>query len=143
MNEPSTPSINQKFPTFAPIFRWLVSWRTARWALIGVASLVTLIVLFYTVEYWRGKHAWNSYRAGKAMPPLASFFPPPVPDSENFAMTPFLAPLFDFSDQPDQRGQSRWRDTNGFQRAQHFGQHKWVTELFPEAGRAGWIDNEP
>jgi hypothetical protein len=38
-----------------------------------------------------------------------------VPDDENFAMTPFLAPLFDFKP-----GTHEWRDPNALQRARHF-----------------------
>lgn len=48
-----------------------------------------------------------------------AYVPKSVPDDENFAMTPFLAPLFDFL--PDRKpGQNLWRDTNGFARAQGF-----------------------
>ncbi len=49
-----------------------------------------------------------------------SFVPPPVPDEENFAMTPFLAPLFDLNPRPLQPGQSLWRDTNAVSRVQDF-----------------------
>jgi hypothetical protein len=97
-----------------------------RRCIIAFAILVTLIALFYTEEAWRGKRAWENYRsqlvAGGMQMALKDYLPPPVPDDQNFAMTPFLAPLYDFNPQPLQPGQSNWRDTNGFNRAMHFGQ---------------------
>ncbi len=71
-----------------------------RLALFGLACCATVVALFYTEENWRGRHAWESYKGqlkaqgGKLT--IADFVPPPVPDAENFAMTPFLAPLFEF-----------------------------------------------
>jgi len=85
------------------------------------AALVTFVVLVYAIVDWRGKRAWEAYKSEWAskggLPEFASFIPPRVPDEQNFAMTPFLAPLFDFNPLPLQPGQSRWRDTNGQNRA--------------------------
>ena len=36
--------------------------RIIRRTLIGLAWLVTVVVLFYAEEDWRGRHAWNHYR---------------------------------------------------------------------------------
>ena len=74
-----------------------------------VVSVVTLLALAYVVENWRGKHAWAAYvkeQTAKGVSlDFASVVPPPVPDEQNFATTPFLAPLFDF-----QPGTQIWRD---------------------------------
>lgn len=74
-----------------------------------VASVATLVALFYVVENWRGKHAWAAYEkeltAEGVSLEFASIVPPPVPDDQNFAATPFLAPLFDF-----EPGTQTWRD---------------------------------
>jgi hypothetical protein len=107
-------------PTFSRFFRW----RNIRRTLVCCAALATLIALFYAEENWRGKHAWERYKkeAGSKRGILdwQSFIPPKVPDDQNFAMTPFLAPLFDFNPEPRTEGQSRWRDTNGYNRASQF-----------------------
>ncbi|MBM3887785.1 MAG: hypothetical protein FJ388_01530 [Verrucomicrobia bacterium] len=75
-------------------FRWL------KRLLFAVACLVTLLVLFHVGENWRGERAWAAYReqlvAKGAKLDWAAFIPPRVPDDQNFAMTPFLAPLQDF-----------------------------------------------
>lgn len=81
------------------VFGWLFSWRTMRRCLIGLAVLITLVALGLTEEHWRGKRAWQKFKAeqeAKGEPlDLAAFLPPPVPDEQNFLMTPLLAPLFD------------------------------------------------
>ena len=41
---------------------WLFSGRIARRMLIALAWIVTLVVLFYTEENWRGARAWDKYR---------------------------------------------------------------------------------
>jgi hypothetical protein len=110
--------------------RWL---RRVRRGLVSIAALVTLVALFYAEENWRGSHDWGKYQReweakGEKFDRQA-FVPPPVPDEQNFAMTPFLAPVFDFNPEPLQPGQDRWRDTNGYHRAMDF-----ARELF-ESGR--------
>ena len=37
-------------------------WRTARRLLLVLAAAATLIALFYTVENWRGRRAWDNRR---------------------------------------------------------------------------------
>jgi hypothetical protein len=122
-NSNSAPKVS-RFPTFVRVFHSLVSWRTLGRVLVVVGALATLVVLFYAEENVRGKHAWNQYRQqlearGEKLD-FWAYVPPPVPDDQNFAMTPFLAPLFDFNPKPLEPGQSLWRDTNGFQRANGF-----------------------
>lgn len=85
--------------------------------------LVVLTALFYAVENWRGARALNAYVAG--LPPAErnfsrdSLIPMPVSDEENFARTPFLAPLLDY--QTDQNGIRKPRDPEGATRAREFG----------------------
>jgi hypothetical protein len=69
----------------------------ALWLVLGVVGLVAL---FHAEEYCRGRWAWHRYSKellaqGVALHP-AQLAPPPVPDEQNFAMTPCLAPLYDF-----------------------------------------------
>jgi hypothetical protein len=134
MNEfPSTPGsprfptfvclwrwLSSGFPTFTRLFRWLFSRRTLGRVLVGLAALATLIALVCAEENWRGKWAWERYKhqleaQGEKLD-WKDYVAPPVPDAQNFAMTPFLAPLFDFNPEPRQEGQSFWRDTNGYNR---------------------------
>ena len=80
--------------------RWLCSWRTLRRILAGLAMAITLIALLYAEENWRGKRAWENFKreweAKGERFDLAAFIPKPVPDEQNFAMTPLLAPLLDY-----------------------------------------------
>lgn len=72
--------------------RWLCCWRNFKRFLFGLACFITLIALFYAVENFRGKRAWEKYKlAGEANGErydFASIVPPPVPDDQNFAMQP-------------------------------------------------------
>lgn len=68
--------------------------------LVAIAAVPVLVVLFYLEENERGEHAWNVYQRqqearGERLDP-AALIPPIVPDDQNFAATPYLAPLFDF-----------------------------------------------
>ena len=69
-------------------------WRIWRRILIGVATLATLIAIFYTEEDWRGKRAWGNYKheweAKGEKFDWQAFVPPSVPDDQNF----FTAPIF-------------------------------------------------
>jgi hypothetical protein len=132
---PPTPSpgwLNRQFKTFGSLARWLFSRRTVQRFLFGVACLATLIALFYAEENWRGKRAWMQFkRACEAKGEqfdVAALVPKPVPDDQNFAMTPLLAPLLDYamvmqpSDPKDPVPRVyrtiQWRDTNAQQQAQ-------------------------
>lgn len=69
-------------------------------AVAAVLAVPVLAVFFYLEENIRGERAWKEYKReqearGEPMDP-AALVPPPVPDDQNFAATPFLAPLFDF-----------------------------------------------
>ncbi|GDY19752.1 hypothetical protein LBMAG56_10970 [Verrucomicrobiota bacterium] len=78
--------------------------KTLRRTLLVLASLITLIALFYAVEGLRGMRVWRKTKAdleakGERFD-WKSLAPPAVPDAENFAMTPLLAPLLDFVSDP-------------------------------------------
>lgn len=95
-------------------FPWLFRWKFWRVFLLVIASCATLLALFDAEEYGRGKRAWENFKEQMATKGItfdfAKYVPPPVPDDENFAMTPFFAPLFDFVP-----GTQRTRDTNAWQ----------------------------
>ena len=80
--------------TIHHFLRWLFSARTLRRGLIALAWIVSLIALYYGIVDWRGRHAWNEYRqnyeAHVAPLELQAYIPKPIPDSENFATTPFV-----------------------------------------------------
>ena len=88
-------------------FEFYHAWRYLFWLM----GFVVLTLLFYAEEDWRGQRAWRQYKQtmiarGENFEP-AAFIPPPVPDAENFAMTPALSPLFGFLP-----GTQRWSNTN-------------------------------
>lgn len=75
--------------------RWICCWRNFKRFIFCLACLVTLIALFYAVENFRGKHAWNRCKAelearGEKLS-LEDLVPPAVPDDQNFAMQPIWA----------------------------------------------------
>src|ERR1017187_1306340 len=132
MNESPSTSGSPRLPTIAHFFRWLFSRSLLGCALVGLAGLATLIALVCTEENWRGKRAWERYKheleaQGEKLE-WNDYVPPQVPDQQNFAMTPFLAPLFEFNPSPRQLGQSLWRDTNGYNRIISLQEHLGRTE---------------
>jgi hypothetical protein len=83
-------------------FRWFFSRRALRfhaWLVVGVISVV---VLFYAEENWRGKWAWAALQREAAARgesvELSSVFPPPVPDEENFALAPGVPRLLGYAE---------------------------------------------
>ncbi|HZR18156.1 MAG TPA: hypothetical protein VFE51_12760 [Verrucomicrobiae bacterium] len=108
MNSEQKPSSGQP-SSFWRSGRPLFTWPRVRRGLLALLWLATLIALFYAEEDWRGRHAWRNYSQQlqvRGTPVgLAPLIPKPVPDDQNFAMTPLLAPLFDFVP-----GTQQWRD---------------------------------
>lgn len=96
---------------------WLTAWRTLRVLLLTAVALLTLIALFYAVEDWRGKRAWNAHsrdlKARGEPITLTDMIPPPVADEQNFALTPMLRPIFEYG-----RGTNgkQWRDPPAMER---------------------------
>src|SRR2546426_4658100 len=104
-------------PSFPVRFiRWMFCWRTLRRALLTLAGLFTLIALIFAEENWRGKRAWEKFRreweAKGERFDLAAFLPKPVPDDQNFVMTPFFAPLLE---RERSMAAGNWKDTNVLQ----------------------------
>ena len=68
-----------------------------RW-LFGLACLATLTGLFYAVENWRGKRAWEKCRreleAKGAVIDWNAFIPGPVPDDQNIFKAPKMTEWF-------------------------------------------------
>lgn len=100
-------------------FRRILNMGAFRIFLFIIAALITLVALFHAEENWRGARAWRNYRqqqaADKPFDPQA-LVPPRVADDENFAMTPFLAPLYDY-----QPGTQIHRNQEVFDRTVTFG----------------------
>jgi hypothetical protein len=84
-----TPAVRKGF------FRRLMSWRGA---LFLLAAFITLAALLLAEENWRGARAWQNYKremeAKGERFDIARLIPPKVPDDQNFAMTPYFAPVF-------------------------------------------------
>lgn len=111
-------------PARVPTSRRVFCWCKARFALLGLAGLITLFALYHAEENWRGKRAWTKYRvameAKGAVLDLKALIPPPVPDEQNFAMTPLLKPVLDLYTPEEfaaKHPPSRFKDTNGHERA--------------------------
>jgi hypothetical protein len=95
----------------------VISW--SRWRkplLVGafiLACLATLIAIFYAVENWRGRRAWNRYAQelrAKGQPLYFSeLAPAPIPDAENFAATPYLAAFLE-SRESREAAEKSWPD---------------------------------
>jgi hypothetical protein len=81
------------------ILRWLCWWGNVKRVLIALGCLAVMVALFYAEEDWRGRHAWNQFKRGWEARgehfTLASYVPPPVPDDQNFAMTPIASTSYE------------------------------------------------
>jgi hypothetical protein len=77
---------------FYGIVRRFFCWRNLKRTLFVLACFITLFALFYAEEDWRGWHTWNKFQHEWAAKgehfDFASMVPPPVPDDQNFALTP-------------------------------------------------------
>jgi hypothetical protein len=74
------------------ILRWLSCWRNWMRLLLGGLGFMALVALFYAEEDWRGWRAWQELQKKEEAKgerfSLASLIPGPVPDEQNFALTP-------------------------------------------------------
>ncbi len=78
-------------------WRWGFGRQAIRLVLGAAALLISTVVLFYSVELWRGKRAWarvveEARRQGQSLDPK-SLIPSPVPPGQDFAAAPLFAPL--------------------------------------------------
>lgn len=116
MNTPNQASLVERSPLLR-LAHWLIQPRTLGRLSCAVLTLVTLVAIFYAEERWRGHRAWENYKAQLGAKAVElnydTFIPPTVPDDQNFAQTPFLAPLFDFLP-----GTQTCRDPNAQRRVQ-------------------------
>ena len=86
--------------------------RLVRWLkriAFTLAVLITLVAVVVIFENWRGNRAWRNYLAeqeakGEVLD-WRKLVPAPVPDDQNFAMTPLLAKLTEYTYDP-QTGQA-------------------------------------
>lgn len=91
-------------------FGWLFGRGSVRFHIGVVAASITLVVLFYTEERWRGKRAWAALQReasarGESLEfneswELSSLAAPAVPDDQNFAKDPRVVELFGRANQP-------------------------------------------
>ncbi|MHB8522501.1 MAG: hypothetical protein ACYDH9_17330 [Limisphaerales bacterium] len=93
-SNPESHQAPSRIPTLRRIFRKVFNRRTFFVALF-LASLVTL---FYAVENWRGKRAWDACKReleakGEVLDWFA-YVPKPVPDAENMMKVPLIESLF-------------------------------------------------
>jgi hypothetical protein len=81
------------------LIRLLFCWRNLKRTLFGLACFATLIALFYAEEDWRGKHDWEKFRQEQEAKgekfDWQSTIPAPVPDDQNFALTPVIASSYE------------------------------------------------
>ena len=80
------------------LFHRLFSWGVMRRCLFVFACLATVVGLFYAVENWRGKRAWEKCRreleAKGEVLDWNAFIPAPVPDDQNIFKAPKMAEWF-------------------------------------------------
>jgi hypothetical protein len=73
-------------------------WQTARRILLTLAAATTLLAIFYTVENWRGRRAWENRRheleAKGEVLDWTAYVPAPVPDEKNFFNAPKMKEWF-------------------------------------------------
>jgi len=121
-----------------PLRRLLTRMLGHRFLVLG--CLATLVALFYAVEDWRGRRAWQSLkheREAHGEPlDLSRLVPPPVPDEQNFFSTPL------WNDLHFVRTNDRitWSDTN-------WGSHVIFSAFGPGNGNApslgNWSKSQP
>jgi len=95
---------SEKFPTFIRWNRYFWKWAN-RWVrplvrpvFFTLVCLITLVALVIAEENYRTGKAWEKYQSEAKTRgvkfTLAELAPPPVPDDQNFAMTPLLKQLY-------------------------------------------------
>ncbi|HTL54369.1 MAG TPA: hypothetical protein VL361_01765 [Candidatus Limnocylindrales bacterium] len=94
-----------------PPVRRLLSWLLGR-RFLALASIITLVALFYAVENWRGRSAWQNFKRGREAQgerfDFAELTPRPVPADQNF----FESPLWNDLHFTQTKAGVTWSDTN-------------------------------
>ncbi len=102
-------------------------WRPVRRTVFVIATLVTLVTLFYVIENWRGRHAWDNYKKeltsrGERLN-LSDYVVAPVPADQNFAETPVLRAIT-FQSRMDSNVWARFQSVRGVQSFHPMGPEK-------------------
>ena len=122
-NPESTHSVKPaRFPTVRRLF--------SRKMLYAVLALITLLALFYAEENFRGARAWENYRqdaeARGVKLDYAAYIPPPVPDAENGANTPFIQSWF---------LRPKGDDTNAWAELRRQETNRWPAKYYSASGK--------
>ncbi len=93
-------------------------WRPVRRVFFVIAALITLVTLFYVFENWRGRRAWEKYKAeltsrGERLS-LVDYVVKPVPAEQNFAETPVLRAIA-FKARTDSNVWAKFQSVRGVQ----------------------------
>src|SRR5579862_4436981 len=104
--------------------------------LVVIAVVFVLLVAgFYLEEDVKGKWEWSQFKrveeANGEKFAWNEFIPPPVPDDQNFAMTPLLRAALDYADTTNG---PKWRDTNAWQHLTDLNPAASDRSRFPELG---------
>lgn len=85
------------------IFKRIFSRKMLTRLVFTVVVLITLAMVFYRVEAWRGERAWETYRKSAEARGvklwLKDFVAPPIPDEQNYAAIPFFSDSFGTGEQ--------------------------------------------
>ena len=92
--------------------------RPVRRVVFVIAALITLVMLFYVIENWRGRRAWENYKAelttqGERLS-LFDYVVKPVPAEQNFAETPILRAIA-YKSRMDTNAWEKFRSVRGIQ----------------------------
>lgn len=124
--------------------RWLFSREAARFYRWATLLLLSLVVLFYSIEKWRGKRMWASVTRELAQqgekPGLSFLVPSPVPDEQNLAKAPIFAPLLEYESKPE--GTEIWRDKAGYERLAAITVPVRISQGFHDPEDPPWLRQE-
>lgn len=118
--------------------RWLFSRESVRIAGWAVVFAVSSVVLFYSIERWRGKRAWNAVvqlaEQSRETLRLQDLVPPPVPDPENFARADCFADLLQTTASSESKVLGNWAHIA------YWG--LWPSLHTPNVKECPWLDQE-
>ena len=114
--------------------------RLLQFLAVGAFTLIALLLAVAVYVNWRGEREWAQFRSeweakGEKFD-FTDFIPAAVPDDQNFAATPLLAGLLDYTRVPGQP--VRWNNQPSMDRAAAVGailQNKGSRKKVPSAGQ--------